>query len=66
MSEFWEKFKKTEQTRITVLSNKDLLDETLKLATGDTYEGHFTKKGEVTFELLEHELYQRLKDWFDE
>lgn len=61
-----ENFEKTEQKRITALSNRDLHESMLTLAGGDDYDGCFTYKGSITFDFYKKEFERRLKDWLEE
>lgn len=58
-----EKWKINEGKRIESLSNRKLLDETLELAAGDDYDGCFTTRGRIVFDLLQTELECRLSEW---
>lgn len=48
--------------KVKKMSNNALLDETLSLAAGDSYDGCFTREGEFEYETLQAELYSRLKE----
>jgi hypothetical protein len=49
--------------KIRGLSNAELLDETLRLAAGDDYDGCFTSFGRWEYEMLQAELRRRLEGW---
>ncbi len=53
-----------ERKRIERLDNYYLYHETIDLAGGDDWDGEFTNKGKITFDLLKTELELRLRDWF--
>jgi hypothetical protein len=58
-----EKWKIDEGNRIESLSNRQLFDETLELAHGDDYDGCFTTRGSIVFDMLRTELECRLSKW---
>lgn len=66
MSRKQSKYKIAETERISKLSNRQLLEETIELAAGDDYVGCFTNKWSITYILLLKELHTRLKDWLDD
>lgn len=45
------------------MGNQELLDEILRAARGDDYDGCFTKYGQDKYDFLQEELYERLEDW---
>lgn len=57
-------FREKEEKRISQLDNRFLFEETLELASGDDYDGCMTPEGNITFEILQKELRDRLQDWF--
>lgn len=54
-----EHFEKTEQTRISRLSDKELYESLLTLAGGDDYDGCFTYQGQITFDFYKKEFEKR-------
>jgi hypothetical protein len=48
------------------LSNKDLLDSVLELATGDDYDGCFTTRGWNRYNIYVEELESRLSSWLEQ
>lgn len=60
------KYTADEKHRIANLNNSALFDETLEAAGGDDYDGGFTQRGTVTYDLLREELERRLKDWLSQ
>ena len=50
--------------RISKLSDKDLLGETLEMASGDDYDGGFTERGYWEYEQLRKALDKRLPKSF--
>jgi hypothetical protein len=51
------------QAEIQRLGNGDLLEETLRMAGGDDYDGCFTDFGQWEYGVLRAELEERLRDW---
>ena len=47
---------------IATTNNEELLDETLSLSRGDSYDGLFTKQGEWEYKAYYKELVKRLTD----
>jgi hypothetical protein len=60
------KWQKKILSKIQSYTNRQLLDETLVLASGDSYEGEFTNRGGWEFEESKKELEKRLGDWLNE
>ena len=60
------KWQDREIQTINGYTNRQLFDETIGCASGDDYDGGFTKRGRWKFEKLLEELEKRLKDWLNE
>jgi hypothetical protein len=60
------KWKIEEEKRISLLSNSELLEETISLAGGDDYDGCFTVRGDFIYGKLYNELNKRLASWLTE
>jgi hypothetical protein len=52
-------------TDLSLMSNKKLFDETIKMAGGDSWEGDYTAEGEIYYDLLLREIRFRLKWWLN-
>ena len=60
------KFEQQTSEEIKNMTNEELLDLTIEEASGDDYDGCFTKKGWMRFCLLKEELKSRLANWISE
>ncbi len=59
-------FKENTIEREKHLTNQELLEEVIDLASGDDWDGAFTERGAWEFEYLQGKLKERLSDWMKE
>lgn len=57
------KWKEELLERLRKVSNKDLYEWLLNIASGDDYDGCFTASGEWEYEQVKLEFEKRLTDW---
>lgn len=63
--ELQEEFIASETKRISKLSNRVLYEETLALSSVGNYNGDFTDRGGITYNLLKKDLDSRLAAWLN-